>query len=267
LSRGSVRDRTVGIPAAVGGRSRGGLTVDRTTAVLASLAVCVGIGGIVGSAAAESEGLRNQGWYAGIAAGLSIAPDPIDDSGTVISGTNTFQYTNVLSTDPGFVIDGAFGYKLRSGWRFDLEVGYRRNSLDRYDQVATGSIFGGSGFVRSIPLDGSISSVSYMIDVWYDFQIADHWMPYVGLGIGGVTVLADDPSNALLVPDWTHFGFQLGAGLGYAFNDKTVVTVDYRYVESIDIDSFVLAFFGEYVDYRTHNVTLGIRRHFSFGGG
>lgn len=241
--------------------------MDRTTAVLASLLACVAVGALVGPAAAGEKELRNEGWYVGLGAGLSIAPDPIDDSGIVTFGTNTFQYTNTLSTDPGFVVDGAFGYKLHSGWRFDLDVGYRRNSLDRYDEVATGSIFGGPGGVRSTPLDGSISSVSYMIDVWYDFQIAEHWMPYVGLGIGGVTVMADEPSTvSISIPDWTHFGFQLGAGLGYALDEKTVVTVDYRYVESVDIDAFFLAFFGEYVDYRTHNFTIGIRRHFSFGG-
>jgi opacity protein-like surface antigen len=230
-------------------------------------AILVGLLSTAGPAAAQGEGIQNHGWYAGIAAGLSIAPDPVDSSGTVTFGSNSYQYTDTLSTDLGFVVDGAFGYKLRSGWRFDIEVGYRRNAFDRYDEVSTGSIFGGPGTVRSTPVDGSISSVSYMIDVWYDLQIAEHWMPYVGIGIGGVTTITDVPATVFLpIPDThTDFGFQLGAGLGYAIDDKTVITVDYRYVESIDVEAIVSVFFPDYVDYRTHNVTFGIRRHFAFG--
>jgi len=221
-------------------------------------------------ALAEDEGFHNHGWYAGLGAGISLVPNPIDSSGTSTSliGGTTYNYYDVLSTNPGFALDGAFGYKLRSGWRFDLEVSYRRNSLDRFDEFATGSLFGGSGGIRSTPLDGSLSSVAYMIDVWYELQIADRWMPYLGLGIGAVTTLADVPPVAFIPVLDTHtdFGFQLGFGLGYAIDEKTVVTVDYRYVESLDVEAFFLIFGADYVDYRAHNLMLGIRRHFSFGG-
>ena len=62
-----------------------------------------------------------------------------------------------------------------------------------------------------------------LFDGWYNFKFNPGWphRAYVGGSIGAVD------SNAR---DWSA-GYQLGAGMGFQIADRTVLGVDYRYVE------------------------------------
>jgi len=85
---------------------------------------------IAGTAGAEADQSKNSGWYAGVHVGAVVAGDIVDDSGTWSSNGTPYSYAASLSTDPGFGAGAVIGYKLPIGFRFELELTYRRNGLD-----------------------------------------------------------------------------------------------------------------------------------------
>jgi opacity protein-like surface antigen len=214
---------------------------------------------IAGSSAASDDGERNAGWYAGLQAGAALTPNVVDASGTFTSNGTPYAYTELLSTTTGFA-GGAFaGYKLPIGFRFEVEVTYRRNGLD---ELIDYSEFLGTDIRENI--DGSISSVAYLVNAWYELDLGRGWMPYVGMGLGGATKFLDCGGSSCMGLERredkaTDFALQFGAGLAYALTPKTVLSLDYRYFDSIEAD---LAIVSEDFDYRNHNVVLGLRRHF-----
>jgi opacity protein-like surface antigen len=197
-------------------------------------------------AGAETDEPKNSGWYAGIHLGAIITPDPLDETSTLFLG-NTYS----LSTDPGVGGGAAIGYKLPVGFRFEFELSYRLNGLDELTR---------NGIPETV--DGDISALSYMVNFWYEFDAGSGWMPYLGLGLGAATKWIDmsDSEFFWLVDDEdlsTDFAVQVGAGVAYAVTPKTVISLDYRYFDSLEPDLFGVDF-----DYASHGVVIGVRRHF-----
>jgi len=222
--------------------------------------------GFVGVFTAQANEFDNSGPYLALDAGLVLQPDPVDLGGTVSSGGTSVTYSVALSMSPGFAVGGRLGYKFRSGWRIEGELGYRRNSYDSIIASA-GSNLVAAPLGGSIPVEGNNAALLYMINFYYEFAIADRWLPHAGVGIGGVTTFFDLSGNPPQVTSLinasnrTRFGFQLAGGLGFAIDPKTVVSVDYRYLESVEPENLFVFAFGGY-DYRSHGILLGIRRHF-----
>jgi opacity protein-like surface antigen len=202
-------------------------------------------------------------WYAAGHLGIVTTSDLVDDSGLFISGGVQHPYQDLLTTHTGFGISAALGRRLPYNLRLEAELGYRRNGLD---QLIDRSDF--LGIDRRATNPGTISSVAYMVNLWYDFNLTERWKPYLGFGLGAATRFIDcgtidcNLSNSLTETssDYTDFAFQFGLGVAYAINDDTEITLDYRGfgMRSI-IDIFVL---GGSFDYLTQNVNIGIRRSF-----
>jgi opacity protein-like surface antigen len=214
---------------------------------------------MAGAASAEADKSEVSGWYAGVQLAAVLTGDLVDEEGTFYLNDVPYDYARSLSTDPGFGAGGFVGYKIPFGFRFEFELSYRRNSLDEYYRF---SEFLGRD--DRVSLDGHVSALSYMPNVWYDFDLGRGWMPYLGIGLGAATKFIDCGSSACDSVDLerdgeTQFAYQIGAGVAYALNPKTVISLDYRYFDSIEADFIFLDYD---FDYANHNVVMGIRRHF-----
>jgi len=216
---------------------------------------------IAGVASAQTDEPKNSGWYAGIHFGAVITDDVVDESGTWTLGGTPYSYDSSLSTDPGFGVGAFAGYKIPVGFRFELELTYRRNSLDELNYY---SEFWDITVQETI--DGDVSSLSYMGNLWYEYDLGAGWMPYLGFGLGGATKFVDCSGDFCFGLDdradgETDFAFQVGVGVAYALTKNTVISLDWRYFDSIEAD-FDLFGIVEDFDYANHNIMLGLRRHF-----
>ena len=95
--------------------------------------------------------------------------------------------------------------------------------------------------------DGDIESFSVMANLWYDYDMGSDLpvTPFIGAG-NGVANLDIDYSGAITLPgttasfdtdadDWV-FAWQLGAGLGYEFDGGMMLSAQYRYFSTGDLD-------------------------------
>ena len=137
-------------------------------------------------------------WYVG----LNVPVMFIDDSNSVEKGTTinprlgpigyTANAVNEYKT--GFRVSGVLGYEFGSGFRIDGEVFFARASLGKLiykGQTASVQSLGLDIKVQrdqDIPVSGSANQLGGMVNVWYDFNAGSRWRPYIGGGLGVVSV-------------------------------------------------------------------------------
>ena len=149
-----------------------------------------------------------------------------------------------MSFDTGFGITAAIGNAYENGLRGEVEFGYRTSDIDEFD-----SDFGS----RSI--NGDISTISLMVNGYYDFMPKETICPFIGAGIGYANVEGD--IDELGSEDDNVLAYQVAAGVAFAINPQTKIDVQYRYFDTDDGD-----FDNLEVEYGTHNAMLGVRYSF-----
>jgi len=149
-----------------------------------------------------------------------------------------------MSFDTGFGITAAIGNAYENGLRGEVEFGYRTSDIDEFD-----SDFGS----RSI--NGDISTISLMVNGYYDFMPKETICPFIGAGIGYANVEGD--IDELGSEDDNVFAYQVAVGVAFAINPQTKIDVQYRYFDTDDSD-----FDGLEAEYGTHNAMLGVRYSF-----
>jgi len=150
-----------------------------------------------------------------------------------------------ISFDTGFGITAAIGNAYENGLRGEVEFGYRTSDMDEFD-----SDFG-SGSIN----DGDISTISLMVNGYYDFRPKETICPFIGAGIGYANVEGD--IDELGSEDDNVFAYQVAVGVAFAINPQTKIDVQYRYFDTDDGD-----FDNLEVEYGTHNAMLGVRYSF-----
>lgn len=123
----------------------------------------------------------------------------------------------------------------------------------------------------TVDASGSISTLSGLLNVYYDIDTQSNWEPYIGGGIGVSRLSANNlsvtyPGTAFsaTVDDSTWgFVYQLMAGTAYYFNPRTAVTVGYRYFDTVGNNSFDTPL-GEVnlEGVGVHNLEVGLRYFF-----
>ena len=170
-----------------------------------------------------------EGLYASIGGGISYLQDA--------DNTNFLPTVDVESSyDRGWVLSGAVGYALPTGFRLELEVAYRRFALDKLkinDDGGLGVALGG-GPLNGVTAaaDGHETALSLMANIWYDIPTGTRFTPYVGGGVGAARVALEEVGvGGIEIVDGhdTVVGFQAGFGLAYAVAPNVSVTVDYRF--------------------------------------
>lgn len=207
------------------------------------LAAVVGIIMLSPPAWAQSE---NSGFYFALSGGLSLVQD--SDISATVSGVPA---TGELEFDPGFSIGAQAGFKWPQSFRTELEYRFSHADVD----TASVSV---AGLSAAGAVGGSAWSHALLANGWYDWDLNNGWMPYIGGGIGGFIVDATDTEADFV------FGGQAGVGISYAYTKDVVFDLGYRYVITQDptFGSDVATISDIDAEYSSHNFILGVRGHF-----
>ena len=146
-----------------------------------------------------------------------------------------------ISFDTGFGITAAIGNAYENGLRGEVEFGYRTSDIDEFDSDES--------------INGDFSTISLMVNGYYDFMPKETICPFIGAGIGYANVEGD--IDELGSEDDNVFAYQVAVGVAFAINPQTKIDVQYRYFDTDDGD-----FDGLEVEYGTHNAMLGVRYSF-----
>ncbi len=162
-----------------------------------------------------------------------------------------------FEVDTGYTVSGAIGNKFKSG-RIEGEVAYQSSEIDQFTASAGGASV-------SIDTSGDVSVLSFLVNGYYDFILDSKVSPYIGGGIGfaqistnDITLTALGQSVSLPDQDDTVFAWQIGAGIGYALNDKLALDLGYRFFTSSDAEFDG----GSKIEFASHNFTAGLRYSF-----
>ena len=160
---------------------------------------------------------------------LLLGPGTPGSPGTPTPGSpiNPIETPSRITFDGGLGIEGSIGYLFEGGFRPELSLSYAENDIDQLSTQTAG------GVVTSSP-DGKLRSYRAMGNAWFDFDFGSFLVPYIGAGAGYQKSELDigDSSGSS-----SGFVYQAGAGLGFLINDKTTMSLDYRYIVGDDIES------------------------------
>lgn len=197
----------------------------------------------------------------------------------VAAGTNYGWKTQFGSGSSASVEAGLrYGNGVRSG----VEIAYSSADIDRHSgvklggtvidsvdaAVLTGSATKLGATVGQVVADGrgGVDNLSVFANVYYDFNLAGPFAPYVGAGVGFTKVDVDySPSGVGIINDNdTVFAWQLKAGATYKLSDNWEVYGEYAYRKSAD-PSFSNKLFPGSLDVENQQsvVSLGVRFRFS----
>ena len=153
----------------------------------------------------------------------------------------------------GFNIGGAYGYNFGL-MRVEGEITYRQNDVDTVRALGFSS---GAG--------GDVGALSFMGNGYIDLPTGTSFQPYVGGGIGFAYLSFNDVGFTLAgIPPFTIddsdfvFAYQLGGGLAYGLGPFMALDLGYRYFATSD-PTFRDAGVRVDSEYRTHNISLGLR--------
>ena len=180
-----------------------------------------------------------------------------------------------LKSKTGFVIGGALGKHLDSwvkGLRVDVEASYRSNDVggDWFANTSINPIFAGT---QGGKIDATESTFSVLANVWYDVDVGQKWVPYIGGGAGWARTKVDgafittftSSGPVLRGHGFSHqesgFAWQLGAGLNYEIQDGIHLGLGYRYFRGPDLKNDI--FVGKNhlpvnFDNENHSVTVNL---------
>jgi len=179
--------------------------------------------------------------------GIAMASDS-DLSETGATGTMEF--------DKGFAFGVAAGYGF-GNTRVEGEIAYQKNDYDKLSLSVPGV-----GSFSGLNVDGDATSTAFLLNGYYDFKNNSSITPFIGAGLGFAKV----DVGAISVPgvgtltsssDDTVFAYQIGAGVGFAVNEKVSLDLKYRYFATSDPD-----FEGTEAEYSSHNLYAGVRVSF-----
>jgi opacity protein-like surface antigen len=139
----------------------------------------------------------------------------------IIADSDFLGGNDIAEWSTGFRLDISFGYEVMPNLYVGAETGWTRNELDK---IAGSSVGGGTTI--------DLYQIPILATVVYHIPLQDeHWKPYVGAGIGGVSSLLaiDTPGNDD-TGDAFAFAYQLKVGIAYAFDANWQVDVGYKFM-------------------------------------
>ena len=192
--------------------------------------------------------------FDGMYVGGSIGYSQINDMN--LENRLQFQFHHKdLEPDGGFALSVAAGFRPYEMLRVEGEMSYQTNDIDNQGLVT---------------INGDVSSFALMLNGYFEPAAANGspFQPYITFGIGWVNVesdftLTEEPQYAPLNRTFKYdtaqgaFGYQVGAGVGYAYSEKITFDFKYRYQWADK-----LAYNSTVVEYTSNNIYVGIRYAF-----
>lgn len=153
----------------------------------------------------------------------------------------------------GWGLSGSAGYGWGNGVRTEAEFVYRHASVD---DVTPGAAADGGG----------VHSLALMANALYDIETGTRFTPYVGVGVGGARVAADNlrtVGTASVLDDEDYaFAYQAIAGVAVELEGNWAFVADYRYFSTTDLDFKNAAGLKAETEHGAHNIMLGVRYQF-----
>ncbi len=129
-------------------------------------------------------------WYVG----LSVPVVFLDDSESVTSGIqqgSTYSASSTSEYKAGFKGSGILGREFGNGFRLQVEGFFARVEVSdlTYAGGTTETPLGRVSLPGTeIDVSGPADQMGVMVNVWYDFNEGSRWRPFIGGGLGFVTV-------------------------------------------------------------------------------
>lgn len=150
----------------------------------------------------------------------------------------------------GYGGNAVAGYQFDTGIRVEGEVNFRRNSADQFNNANS---------------DGRLNSWGLMGNMIWEYDNPSGIYPYIGGGIGGARVSANDFSNlggAALDDSDIVFAYQGLAGVAFALNPNLSLTAEYKYFRTSDPEFRNANNARVTMNYASHTALVGLRYRF-----
>lgn len=159
-------------------------------------------------------------WYVSLFAGGVWANDVVTDFyGNEVS----------VSSDPGYTLGLAVGTHVFENLRGEVELSYGK--VETTDVSYNG---GSSG-----SMEGPISTLYLLGNLWYEMDLGGGVKPYVGGGLGVGYATADSffyGSSYGYGEGGFGVAYQLGAGVTFDVSDSIALDIGYRYKSILSVD-------------------------------
>lgn len=192
-------------------------------------------------------------YYWGGYLGGVVSADAEGESANVIDPPVSLD----LRPSSDFTLGAVIGATIQKNVRAEVELSYQSTDSD-------GVKFGSTKQDAS----GGLSSVSLLVNLWYDFPTMGNFRPYAGAGIGIATVENDVKTGAGATSfDSSNEGFtyQIGAGLQIPVSDRGVIDLGYRFrsIRELSFESkSTTNIVYDDIDFDTHSLQIGYRMNF-----
>lgn len=205
--------------------------------------------------AAQTQASELRGSYAAIEGGAGWIGSERLAQATAVTGVITTSAAFDADFATGWAVLATLGYAFDNNIRAELEVGYRRNDLDRLIQLTTPA---------ALAADGDLSEFTVMANLIYDIAIGDKLTLSLGAGVGADRADLDSVALGIADDEWV-FAAQGIAGLNYALGRQTQLFLNYRYLH-VDAPEYTANIAANTVqhtafssDLGKHTATLGLR--------
>lgn len=188
---------------------------------------------------------KDRGAYVSAATGVNLMGDSDLDNNTV----NTD-----IDFDEGFAGALALGYRYGNGIRSEIEANYLNNDVNSITGAATPT--------------GNVDSLSFMLNMLYDFNTNSRFTPYIGAGAGVAMVDFDgvNPVNGSRVSDSDEIAVAQGiVGLSYDINESLEFFGAYKYLAALGDSPEVTTNSGVKLEGDHENNVFLIGLRYSFG--
>lgn len=164
--------------------------------------------------------------------------------------------------DRGLLLGTAFGYDFGKV-RTEFEFAYRKNDFDKFKDMSA------LGYnLDDTSLSGDVTTLSYLLNGYIDFENKSSLTPYIGGGFGFADIELDDVRGTVaykgldvasvhINDDDIVFAYQAAVGVGYDINKSLTLDAGYRYFATEDPE-----FDSVDAEYDSHNFSVTVRYKF-----